>query len=185
MGLGTDHVPAVHDWNPGSTLLVVGPSRSGRSSFLNSVAGQFHDTPPLRCRSTTAGELDALFTEAEPGTTVLIDDADSLPAPVIQRLGALWQPGTGTSGVGSAGVVGKELRLIVTARLSDGLPSLFPPLMSWRHTADTLLLRPRKAFDGDLFGASLSGMPLGGSPGRGYWIHRGMAELVQTPQWDG
>ena len=185
IGLGTDHVPAVHDWNPGSTLLVVGPSRSGRSSFLNSVAGQLRDTPPMRCRSITAGELDTLFAEAEPGTTVLIDDADSLPAPVVQRLGALWQPGAGTSGI--SGGVGdrKELRLIVTVRLSDGLPSLFPPLMSWRHTADTLLLRPRKTFDGDLFGASLSGMPVGGPPGRGYWIHRGTAELVQTPQRDG
>lgn len=181
LGLGTDHVPAVHDWPSGSTLLVVGPARSGRSSYLESAADHLHVMPPMRCRPTTAGELDALFAEAERGTTVLIDDADSLPAPVIQRLGALWQPGAGTSGVGA----GRELRLIVTVRLSDGLPSLFPPLMSWRHTADTLLLRPRKAFDGDLFGASLSGMPMGGPPGRGYWIHRGMAELVQTPQRDG
>ncbi|MBD2764629.1 hypothetical protein IEE91_05350 [Kocuria sp. cx-455] len=181
IGVGTDHVPAVHDWPPGSTLLVVGPARSGRSSYLESVAGQLHETPPARCHPAAPGDVDDLFAEAEPGTTVLIDDADVLPAAVVQRLGALWQPGTGTSGVGGR----TGLRLIVTVRLSDGLPSLFPPLMSWRHTADTLLLRPRKAYDGDLFGASLSGMPMGGSPGRGYWIHRGTAEHVQTAHADG
>lgn len=177
MGLGTDHAPVTRGWGPGDTLLVVGPTRSGRSSYLDSVEKTLPSRTAVRCHPHTVEELEAMFSEIRAGTTVLIDDADSLATQVIQRLGALWHPGAGTSGVGGR----NDLRLIVALRLSDGLPALFPPLMQWRHVADTLLLRPRKAFDGDLFGASLSGLPVGGPPGRGYWIHRGVPVLVQTP----
>ena len=57
----------------------------------------------------------------------------------------------------------------------------FPPLVAWRQHADTLLLRPRRVFDGDVFGASLTGHGLDGPPGRGFWVHRGTVEPVQTP----
>ena len=181
VGLGTGHVPMSTPWTPGSTLLVVGPSRSGRSTFLDSVEESLGTRTVLRCHPTSAEDLERKFSGAATGTTLLIDDADSLGAQVIQRLGSLWQSGGGMCGAGEP----KDLRLIVTMRLSDGLPGLFPPLMQWRHVADTLLLRPRKTFDGELFGASLAGMPVGGPPGRGYWIHRGVADLVQTPQRDG
>ena len=178
MGLGPDHVPAVHPWGSGATLLVVGPPRSGRTTYLDAAVTTSLRGQSFRCRPQSVTELEDVFSRADRGDTVLIDDADALPAPVIHRLGTLWQPGAGAIG---ADLV-SELRLVVTLRLSDGLPSTFPPLLQWRHVVDTLLLRPRKSFDGDLFGASLSGMPVGGPPGRGYWIHRGVAELVHTPQ---
>ena len=181
VGLGASHVPLSSTWGPGSTLLVVGPSRSGRSTYLASVKEPFESHPVVHCHPDSVDSVERLFAGAASGATVIIDDADSLGTQVIQRLGALWQPGVGTSGVGAR----NDLRLIVSLRLNDGLPAIFPPLMQWRHVADALLLRPRRAFDGDLFGATLTGMPMGGPPGRGYWIHRGCAELVQTPQRDG
>lgn len=181
IGLGAEHLPVSSDWGPGSTLLVVGPARSGRSTFLDSVEASLPPGAVLRCHPGSADELELLLSGADPDTTLIFDDADSLDIHVVQRLGTLWQPGVGTSGVVSR----KDLRLIVALRLSDGLPALFPPVMQWRHAADTLLLRPRKIFDGDLFGASLSGMAVGGPPGRGYWIHRGVPELVQTPLRNG
>ncbi|WP_223286512.1 FtsK/SpoIIIE domain-containing protein [Kocuria atrinae] len=94
VGLSTEHFPVSSDWGPSSTLLVVGPSRSGRSTFLDSVETSLSPGAVLRCHPESADEVERLLSGAGPDTTLIIDDADSLGAQVVQRLGALWQPGS-------------------------------------------------------------------------------------------
>ena len=95
---------------------------------------------------------------------------------MTRRLAALWQPGAGAAPQARAHCP----RLVLAVRLGDGLISAFPPVLAWRHACEVLLLRPHRAFDAEPFGVCLLGRALGGPAGRGYWIRRGHAQLVQT-----
>lgn len=208
VGVTRDGDAVRHPWGPGSTLLVAGPARSGRSTFLDGVQHRWHvprpgrgpsgppatGLPPtvLRAFPCTAAEVHALLREAQEHdgpVTVLIDDADALPLDALRALSTAWEPrpaapshapGRSASGGDAAPDRLPGARLVLSVRLTDALTGTFAPMLPWRHRVDALLLQPRRAFDGDLFGASLAGQALGGPPGRGFWIHRGLTEAVQT-----
>lgn len=183
MGLGEAHEPLASPWEPGSTLVVAGPARSGRSTFLAAVASRLPGHRVVTAHPGTETDLETALLggptgPGDPPTTVIIDDADQLPSPVIRRLAVLWQPGAGTV----AGDRSRAPCLVVAVRLGDGLVSAFPPVLQWRHGCEVLLLRPHRPFDAEQFGVSLLGRALGGPAGRGYWIRRGHALLVQAAQ---
>ncbi|RLZ02878.1 hypothetical protein CWC38_08780 [Kocuria tytonicola] len=201
LGVTREGDPAVHPWGPGATLLVAGPARSGRTSFL--AAARAHLSTALTTDEAraahhvvsaapgSADDVQALLRSLERSgrpVTLLVDDADRLSPEVLRALATAWSPGsprhTASKGNGSGhdcDALAPGVRLVVGTRLTDSLLSTFPPLMAWRQQADTLLLRPRRAFDGEAFGVSLAGQGLGGPPGRGFWVHRGTVEPVQAP----
>lgn len=242
LGVSRHGEVVVHPWGPGATLVVAGPARSGRTTFLDGAAerlsecerttprvvetattrttagsragsactanglGAAADTGPtaltpshrvVRASPRTTAEVETLLRQARAiprPVTIVIDDADALPIEAIRALAAAWEPRV--SAREDFGRVDSERpdgeaqgppgsrpgpRLVLSVHLSDSLTSTFPPLLSWRHRADALLLRPRRAFDGDLFGAPLTGQPLGGPAGRAFWVHRGLVELLQSP----
>ncbi|QMS57515.1 ESAT-6 secretion machinery protein EssC [Kocuria varians] len=242
LGVSRDGEVIAHPWGPGATLVVAGPARSGRTTFLDGaverLSGRTRTAPGsaesatawtapgsragsastvtgpgaaadegtiaqtsghrvLRASPRTAAEVEALLRNARatPGpVTIVIDDADALPIEALRTLAAVWEPqGSARENFGRAdserpdgeaqGPPGSRPgpRLVLSVHLTDSLTATFPPLLSWRHRADALLLRPRRAFDGDLFGASLVGQPLGGPVGRAFWVHRGLVELLQSP----
>lgn len=251
LGVTRDGSPRCHPWGPGSTLVVAGPARSGRSSFLAAAhahldpdtadAGAAHHRPStlrhdvLRPVLHSAEDVHALLRRLEGvrgPTTVVLDDADRLAPDVVRALAAAWtgRPDTGSAsrkahpapsrptatapraeasgsggsarssraaeadgdglplhGADSAPPPAEEawllpgVRLIVGIQLTDSPATTFPPLLTWRHNADALVLRPRRSFDGDTFGASFTGQSLGGPPGRGFWVHRGTVTPLQCP----
>ena len=117
----------------------------------------------------------------------MIDDADHLTSDVLRALATAWSahaaPVESHQAADSSATASAQpgARMIVGVRLTDALAGTFPPLLAWRQHADTLLVRPRRVFDGDVFGVSLTGLALGGPPGRAVWVHRGLAEPVQLP----
>ncbi len=190
---------AVHPWGPGSTLIVAGPARSGRSTFLDAArsglsAGASGDGAPeylvLTGSPRTAAEAEELLRAARSAdrpATIIIDDADHLTPDVLRALATAWsahaapvEPHQAADSPATASAQ-PGVRMIVGVRLTDALAGTFPPLLAWRQHADTLLVRPRRVFDGDVFGVSLTGLALGGPPGRAVWVHRGLAEPVQLP----
>ena len=249
LGVTRDGSPCCHPWGPGSTLVVAGPARSGRSSFLAAArahldpeAGAAHQRPSTARHDVlhpvlhTAEDVTALLRRlggVHRPTTVVLDDADRLAPDVLRAFAAAWTgrpevscgprkahpapsgPTTtdpravASSSGGSArrprttAIDGDGLplhgadpalppateepwlrpgvRVIVGIQLTDSPAATFPPLLTWRHTADALVLRPRRSFDGDTFGASFTGQPLGGPPGRGFWVHRGTVTPLQCP----
>lgn len=200
LGMARDGITAVHPWGPGATLVVAGPARSGRSTFLDSVHGSLtgpvapggsgtsapHDGPPrvLRPVLATVAEVHALMIELQRvtrPTTVLLDDADRLPSEVLRALSTAWVPARSHAEHGDRAWAEPGARLIVGIQLTDAPAVTFPPLLAWRHTVDTLLLRPRRTFDADAFGASLTGHGTGGPPGRGFWLRGGAVDPVQCP----
>ncbi|MDO4918638.1 FtsK/SpoIIIE domain-containing protein [Kocuria sp.] len=214
LGVTRDGAPAVHPWGPGATLLVAGPARSGRSTFLDAArAGLAPDAPRragddgvrhrvVRAAPRDAEEVHALLRSLEHphrAVTLLLDDAERMTPEALRALAGAWHPRPwaatehpvahhGSSPGNPSPVPPPQpswllpgVRIVLGVQLTDSLLATFPPLPAWRQHADTLLLTPRRAFDGDMFGASLAGLALGGPPGRGYWLHRGTAEPVQTP----
>lgn len=200
LGVTRDGHPAVHPWGPGATLLVAGPARSGRTSFLTTAHACLAGPVPPGGRSAhevvhaapgSPEDIHALLRALERAArpvTLVLDDADRLPPEALRTLAAAWTPHPpGHDGAdvdadrAEPAVDAPGVRLVVGVRLTDSMMGAFPPLMAWRQHADTLLLRPRRVFDGDPFGASLSGHGLEGPPGRGFWVHRGTVEPVQTP----
>lgn len=251
LGVTRDGSPCCHPWGPGSTLVVAGPARSGRSSFLAAAhahldrdtanAGDADHRPSswrhdvLRPVLHSAEDVHALLRRLEGvrrPTTVVLDDADRLAPDVVRALAPAWtgRPDTGSAtrrahpapsrptaadpraaatgaggsargphaaaadgdrlplhGADSARPPAEEawllpgVRLIVGIQLTDSPATTFAPLLTWRHTADALVLRPRRSFDGDTFGASFTGQSLGGPPGRGFWVHRGTVTPLQCP----
>ena len=85
MGLGEGHEPLASPWDAGSTLVVAGPARSGRSAFLDTVAAQLTGHRVIAVRPGSETELAAVLAagtrqpQGARATTVLIDDADRLP----------------------------------------------------------------------------------------------------------
>ena len=200
LGVTRDGRCAVHPWGPGSTLIIAGPARSGRSSFLEATRAGLSARAPGNGESghlvlggspRSAVEIEDLLNSARSAhrpTTIVIDDADHLSPDVLRALAAAWSaqpPPADPSGVAEHSpttAVGRPgVRMIVSVRLTDALAGTFPPLLAWRQHADTLLVRPRRVFDGDVFGVPLTGLALGGPPGRAVWIHRGLAEPLQLP----
>ena len=136
------------------------------------------------------GENRPVLTEREilRNLQAIVADADQLPVDVLRALATAWTPHAATAQEDCSSSAGSPpeccrpgVRLLVSARFTDSLLMSFPPLSAWRHHADILLLRPRRSFDGDVFGVSLAGHGMGGPPGRGYWLRRGTVEPVQTP----
>ena len=199
LGVTRDGQCAVHPWGPGSTLIVAGPARSGRSTFLDTArsglaARASGDGGPghlvFAGSPSTAAEAEELLhaaRSADRSATIVIDDADHLTSDVLRALATAWSahaaPVESHQAADSSATASAQpgARMIVGVRLTDALAGTFPPLLAWRQHADTLLVRPRRVFDGDVFGASLTGLALGGPPGRAVWVHRGLAEPVQLP----
>ncbi|WP_270263075.1 FtsK/SpoIIIE domain-containing protein [Kocuria marina] len=199
LGVTRDGQCAVHPWGPGSTLIVAGPARSGRSTFLEAARSGLSARLPrsggpghlvLTGFPRTAAEAEELLRaarSADRSATIIIDDADHLTPDVLRALATAWSPHAATveshQAADSTATASAQpgVRMIVGVRLTDALAGTFPPLLAWRQHADTLLVRPRRVFDGDVFGVSLTGLALGGPPGRAVWVHRGLAEPVQLP----
>jgi S-DNA-T family DNA segregation ATPase FtsK/SpoIIIE len=191
---GPDVEPVIVPTDFTSTvLLVAGPSQSGRSTALITVFSAMNPDPslvlvvatrpsPLRAlaaelgatlHTTAAGldvALDAFSALTGTGRVLVVDDAEAISAAtgVSHRLEQLLReaPETGTS-------------VLVSARVND-LPGMFDPwaryLMSLRRV---VLLQPT-VDDAFLFGIKLPVIPPPVVPGRGLFINRGQATVVQV-----
>ncbi|NEA40978.1 cell division protein FtsK [Streptomyces sp. SID11385] len=174
-------------------FVVAGPTRSGRSTALCSLARSLHAngtrlvlvTPrpsPLRDLASQAdvlftgpglkaADLDAALAGAEGPAVVLVDDAEDLAdcdaSPVLARL--LREGGT-------------RARALLLAGEEDELCDRYSGWLAEARTAHRgLLLSPRSASAGDLAGLRLTRADTGGPvlPGRGL-LHLGGGEPVRV-----
>ena len=194
LGIGGMDLAAQGWWlHPGDGLLVVGPSRSGRSNLLAAAVTTIREQHPAAAligvateRSPLAraalsqwvrpAELASLLAHFAPSriprsvSMLLIDDAEAVEDP--------------------AGVVTRALAcgwVVVAAGRNDALRAAYG---HWsrvlRGNRTGLLLRPDLDLDGDLLGVRLprrSEAPLG-AVGRGFLVQEGEVTLIQTARND-
>ena len=194
LGIGGMDLAAQGWWlHPGDGLLVVGPSRSGRSNLLAAAVSTMREQHPAAAligvateRSPLAraalsqwvrpAELASLLAHFAPSlipgslSMLLIDDAEAVEDP--------------------AGVVTRALAcgwVVVAAGRNDALRAAYG---HWsrvlRGNRTGLLLRPDLDLDGDLLGVRLprrSEAPLG-AVGRGFLVQEGEVTLIQTARND-
>lgn len=173
----------------GDHMLVVGPTASGRSSFLGHLADAaamagcrvvalaprpscLHEIECVRVLAGACELADELGAKAARPTVLVVDDADLVRDNEI--LGAVVDEHDGDIFVVAAGHHG-SLRHAFD-HWSRGL----------RRSGIGLALRPAVDVDGDLWNVALprrSHLPLG--VGRGYLIAQGEVDLVQAGRWVG
>jgi S-DNA-T family DNA segregation ATPase FtsK/SpoIIIE len=189
LGLGDAELEPLHVSLADRHLLVAGPYRSGRSTALATIAAGVRDVPvhllaPRRSPltelegwasvATGTDECDAAatrFAELAGPAVVLIDDgeelAESLGAASLEQLVRR----------------GRDARIcVVAAAERQAVQRAFAGwLRELRKDEHGLLLDPDPDVDGDLLGARLPrrSNPVF-PPGRGYFVDRGVVELVQV-----
>lgn len=191
VGLGGDELsPVVVDPDvSGGAFLVAGPSGSGRSTALVSIAAQLHGRPvvavcsrrgPLRQRRDLAlvadpGDADevrtALAAVAE-GATLLVDDVDLIDDAVVLD-GIETAVRNARDGGG----------FVVLAGTTESMSAAFRgPIAQARRTRSGLLLRPEGPHDGELLGVRLRRRAgAADPPGRGVLAVQGRLVPVQVP----
>ncbi len=177
VGLGFDHGDAVVEVPDGSHVLVVGPSRSGRTTALTTLAGAWQDAAPdswtalLRPRHG-AGDLErALDTMPDHGPRlVVVDDAELVddPAGLLHRLAASRSPGL----------------LILAAGAPEALRRLYGHwTTAVRGSRLGLLATAGQPADADLLGVQLPRRcPIRPRPGLMWLADNGRTTLVQVAE---
>ncbi|MFO8075856.1 MAG: FtsK/SpoIIIE domain-containing protein [Egibacteraceae bacterium] len=182
-----DLAPARLVLGPGAHALVAGPPRSGVSSALRALAerlragaadlvlvGVSEERSPLRgCRALDAAgraeDLAGVLAAAAGDSrrwVVLVDDATTVEHPALAALARHARPG---------------LHLVAGGRCEDLRRAYHHWTRELRAGRCGLLLRPDLTADGDLLGVRLprrTALPL--SPGRGFLVVDGQADLVQV-----
>ncbi|WP_337063244.1 FtsK/SpoIIIE domain-containing protein [Kineococcus sp. G2] len=183
----------------GPGLLVAGPRRSGRSTLLSVLADQALSAG-MRVGTVTARRSPLRELPAHPGLVAALT-ADAERAEAQEAFEAL-APGAdappslllvddlellGQDGVLADGVTAHLERLrdsgcaVVAAGTLEELTSMYRgPVVALKRQRTGVLLSPRAAGDGDLFGVRLSRSALGGPAGRGLLVRAGTGESVQV-----
>ncbi|MDK1277686.1 FtsK/SpoIIIE domain-containing protein [Arthrobacter sp. zg-Y919] len=152
----------------GSVFLVAGPRGSGRTSFLRQLRRSAD--PALCCLASSPEEVERAVSALEHrpdelrGFLLLVDDADSLPAPIHRKLADLQILGVRLA---LAGVSGHQL----AARV--------PLALQVRSSPHGALLRPLAPADGDIFGVRID-PGLRRPPGRCYLVEGTDIREAQT-----
>jgi S-DNA-T family DNA segregation ATPase FtsK/SpoIIIE len=190
LGIGDDALaPAGLRLGPGDHALVVGPSRSGKSTCLTVVAallakhrpdvrveGVALRRSPLRSspypaaiansEAALAALVEALRAETGPAV-LLVDDADATDDP---------------GGLADLLAERRDTLRVVAAGRADTLRTTYGHWTAeLRRSRQGVALRPNIDLDGDLWHTPLPRSARGGfGPGRGYLVGEGSAELLQV-----
>ncbi|MET0458865.1 MAG: FtsK/SpoIIIE domain-containing protein [Ilumatobacteraceae bacterium] len=171
-------------------LLVVGPSQSGRSTALASIVSSLPRSPTLvvaprpsplwgldgddcEVLRTTAGvddALDAWEASARSHRTLVIDDAESIVG--VPGVGHRLEPMLRNAAETATTV-------LVAARVSD-LSGMFDPWARYLVSVRRALLLWPTVDDAFLFGIKLPAIPPPVVPGRGVFVDRGRATVLQV-----
>jgi S-DNA-T family DNA segregation ATPase FtsK/SpoIIIE len=183
-------------------LLVVGPYRSGRSTLLATVAGAVREAAPdaplsllaprrsplrdLELWSESAagaetcaeaatrllGRLEAGELGTSPGLVVIDDGGELTDARTITQLERLIRLARDT-----------ELRVVAAVETGAARGIGNGWIRELRREGHGVLLQPDLSADGDLLGVRLPrSVPVPMSPGRGFLVSRGAAELLHVAQ---
>jgi S-DNA-T family DNA segregation ATPase FtsK/SpoIIIE len=169
---GDELAPALVRVQDGGVLTVLGGPGSGKSNVLRALplmnpAGG----PWLRSEAGTGrGEFwqrslaRAAAGGMPEGTIALVDDADLLPAEVLQYLSELNAAGCS---------------VVLTANYSPLLLQRVPLALKSRGSGTGVLLSPRSLADGDLFGVRFE-VEVNVTPGRGVLVSQGVGQNIQV-----
>lgn len=172
IGVGGDELAPVSVRVPcGGVLAVLGAAGSGKSSFLRTVqalnprpAGWLFPPPELNATDYWAETRAAAATgRLTTNATLLVDDADLLPAATHQLLLEL-------------NALGRTV--IMAAGFGPGLMQRVPLALAARNCGSAILIAPRSPMDGDLFGLRYELEP-NPPPGRAVLLADGRAMAVQ------
>ena len=168
---------------PGEHALILGPSRSGRSSALvllaaaaAAVGGRvaalaqpgspLADCPDIHVAARDLDDLLSAAVAAHPQTLVLIDDAETVGDPNGDLKAMATESGPGLH--------------IVAAGRADRLRTAYGHWTSEIRFSRTGVLLQPTPLDGDLFSIQLPTRPaLPSLPGRGYLIQNGQPSILQ------
>lgn len=173
---GDELSPATFRVQAGGVVAVLGRNGSGRSNTLHALRALNPEQPWRTCPvrpDAAESYLKDLVLEAEAGglpreAVLLVDDVDLLGPPAVRNLGHLNALG---------------LTLVATAVYSPALLQRIPLVMNARAAGVGLLLGPRSAADGDLFGVRFE-IESNPPPGRGILISNGSSCPLQVA-WAG
>lgn len=187
LGLGGDEgQPVVLDLDVDPVSVVAGPPGSGRSTALRTIARSLHGaglpvltvcprpsplhSGPWPVLSALDDRVLAKHLDAEPGSCVLVDDAELLvDSPVDLVLDGLARRRPDRSSAG-----------LVLAGTTTGLLATFRGAAASARAARTgLLLRPTVPSDGEVLGIRAE-PPDRTGPGRGLFVLRGEQQPVQV-----
>jgi len=173
---GDELDPAYFRVRPGGVVAVLGGPGSGKSNTLHALKAlnpeQLWYACPVRPHAAE-GYMKDLVLEAEAGdvpreAVLLVDDVDLLGPAALQNLGQLNALG---------------FTVVVTAVYSPMLLQRVPLVMNARAARVGLLLGPRSAADGDLFGVRFE-IESNPPPGRGVLVSNGTSFPLQVA-WAG
>ena len=195
IGVGGDELQAVGlDLSAGGGFVVAGPSKSGRSTVLCSIARSvlaggasvvaicprpsplagLAKAKGLRVFSGVpdAAEVTKELNRAKGPVAVLVDDAEALARTAVDDAvrDAVRERGHGTTAI------------VVAGQIDDLKSELRGAVVEARKAKAGLLLSPPSALDGDLVGARLPRQLVGRMPaGRGILAVDGEVSVVQVP----
>ena len=114
--------------------------------------------------------LDELIATASPHSVLLIDDAESLST----LSGASDRLDTLVRGAGESG-----LRAVVAVRVND-LPGMYDPWIRYLISVRRVVLLQPTPDDAFIFGAKLPPVPPPATAGRGVFLDRSQATVIQV-----
>ena len=184
-----DRAPAGFTLHPGGHALVAGPSRSGRSTTLTSIAAVLQASAPTTRLVVLADARSPL--SRCPAADLVVDPADGssgLAALGSGRLPTMLLVDDADLVADDDGALAALLATrhdhlhVVAAGRNEALRALF---VHWTRTVrlgrSILLLQPDLDLDGDLAGVTLPRRsPVPPAPGRGYLVEDGTVRLVQV-----
>ncbi len=193
LGLGGPEIQTVGvDATPGAHLVVLGESRTGRSTALRMLAeshlardgervavfaprqgplGDLAGRPNTLAFASSPAEADALLAAvaaAPRGTLLLIDDSEQLPSSSADALERMLRQGRDSG-----------LRVAVAARAGDWARAFDGWVRYLTGLKSALLLSDFSAL-GPVFDMRLDALPVPRAPGRGYLVASGGATIVQV-----
>lgn len=183
-------------------LLIVGPYRSGRSTVLSTVTSAAREAEPqaelhlLAPRRSPLRDLD-LWSDVANGPDACTDSCATLldrleqgdlgkhPALVVVDDGGELTDARAVTQLERMIRLARDTHLRVLAAVETGSARGIGNgwIRELRREGHGLLLQPDLSADGDLLGARLPRrVPVAMSPGRGFLVVRGSAELIQVAE---